>query len=122
MHDVTARFQPGRLVDGDTVYAAVVELGYGVTLYPGKGEDGVTEYRFLRVDTPESNRKQTKEAGIAAKEFTANWLVEHLHGGDWLYVTTKRRDSFGRWLAEINCSEGHNISDDLLSSGHAVPL
>ncbi len=118
-HDVTARFKPGRLVDGDTLYAAIVDLGYGVST-GAIAED--VEYRFLRVNTPESNRKATRDAGLAAKAFTADWLKTHLHTGDWLYATTKRRDNFGRWLAEITCTEGHNLSDDLITAGHSAPI
>lgn len=104
-------FVPGRVIDGDTIADVVVDLGYHTRAFN-------IEYRVARINTPERHRPTLNE-GNAAKAFTEDWLTIHArHGG--LFATTTKTDSFGRYLAEINCGQGHNLSDDLLSSGQAV--
>ena len=112
--DYERRFALGRVIDGDTIVAGDVDLGYHATITS-------IEYRLLRINCPESNKKATMAAGLAAKVFTTAWLAEHVTHGGTLYATTQRTDSFGRYLAEITCGTGHNLSDALLASGHAVP-
>jgi endonuclease YncB( thermonuclease family) len=107
----TRRFLYGRVIDGDTITEVNVDLGYHTQ------SAGIT-YRIARINTPERH-KPTLEAGNQAKEYTITWLLDHeQHGG--LYATTTRTDDFGRYLAEIECGAGHNLSDDLLTSGNAV--
>jgi endonuclease YncB( thermonuclease family) len=111
MDDYTRAFTPDRAIDGDTIVVADVDLGYRVH------EHGI-QYRLARINCPERH-KPTLDAGNAAKAYTEAWLLEHAaHGG--LYATTTQTDSFGRYLAEIECAAGHNLSDDLLTSGNAV--
>lgn len=105
----------GRVIDGDTIVAADVDLGYRVHRHD-------VTYRVLGVDCPEVHGA-TKQAGLEAREFTSLWLVEHrsFHGG--LMAWSVKEDSFGRWLAEIYCVQGeHSLSVDLLRSGHAAPF
>src|SRR4029077_15525674 len=92
-------------------------------------DDNPIRYRIRRVDTPETHGP-TKAAGLVAAEYTRNWITEHLTHGDGTsliaethkYPGKSLTDSFGRYLAEIYCAAGHNLSDDLLSSGNAVPF
>lgn len=117
-HTVTSRFKVGRVIDGDTITSQAIDVGFHIQTTAD------IEFRFLRCNAPESNRPATKVAGLAAKEYTLAWLMEHAdHDPDgWLWATTTKTDSFGRYLAEIACTEGHNLSDALLSSGNAVPF
>jgi endonuclease YncB( thermonuclease family) len=113
----TRRFTVARVIDGDTLVAGVIDLGYHTAATPG------VEYRFLRVNCPETNRPASRPAGLVAKAFTVDWIAQHAaHDPEgWLYATSQKTDSFGRYLAEIECAAGHNLSDALLISGNAVP-
>jgi len=118
MDNYERRFRPGRIIDGDTIVTDLVDLGYHQAAYSG------VEYRLLRINCPETNRPASRAAGLVAKAFTAAWVTEHA-GHDpagWLYATTRKTDSFGRYLAEVACAAGHNLSDALLASGNAVPF
>lgn len=100
-----------RVIDGDTLIADDVDLGYHVHV------SGI-EYRILHVDTPE-RRKPTLAAGNVAKAYTEDWCTLHArHGG--LFAQTVKTDSFGRYLATIRCGEDHDLGSALLSSGNAV--
>lgn len=120
------RFKVKYAVDGDTVRAALVDFGYGFMFVTN--EENQIDYRLRRVNCPESNRPESKEAGLAAKDYTIKWLLEHQDDKGYLYADTtpdkpggKIKDSFGRYLAEITDALGNNLSDALLTSGHAVP-
>jgi endonuclease YncB( thermonuclease family) len=107
-------FTPERVLDGDTIYASAVDLDYHVGIH------GIT-YRIARVNAPEMGTMTgpTRAAANAAKTYTEQWLIEHAaHGG--LFAESTQTDDWRRYLAEIECGLGHNLSDDLLSSGHAV--
>jgi endonuclease YncB( thermonuclease family) len=110
------RFKVERLKDGDTLVVQAIDLGYHVQTTAG------IEYRILRANAPETNRAASRKAGTKATEYTRSWLTEHAaHDPEgWLWASTTKTDSFGRYLAEITCSQGHNLSDDLLASGNAV--
>jgi endonuclease YncB( thermonuclease family) len=107
----TRGFLYGRVIDGDTIADVRVDLGYHT-------QAAGIEYRVARINSPERH-KPTLDAGNTAKEYTETWLFNH-QDHDGLYATTTQTDSFGRYLAEIECAQGHNLSDDLLSSGNAV--
>jgi endonuclease YncB( thermonuclease family) len=112
--DYVRAFTLGRIIDGDTITAATVDLGYHVRITN-------IEYRLLRINCPESNHAATRAAGLSATSYTTAWLAVHtLCGG--LLARTVKTDSFGRYLAEVTCTQGHNLSDALLGSGNAVPF
>lgn len=111
MDDYTRAFLYGRVIDGDTIADVRVDLGYHT-------QAAGIEYRLARINCPERH-KPTLDAGNQAREYTTAWLFTHQeHNG--LHATTTQTDSFGRYLAEIECGAGHNLSDDLLTSGNAV--
>ena len=114
MDDFQRRIAVARVVDGDTLEARV-DLGYHCWL------DGVS-YRLARVNAPEMGKATgpTRAAAVAATTFTTTWLTEHA-GHEGLYSTSSKSDDWRRYLAEITCGAGHNLSDDLLVTGHAVP-
>jgi endonuclease YncB( thermonuclease family) len=100
-----------RIIDADTLVADV-DLGMrqwfcGVQL------------RLLRINAPEVHGPSAP-AEHAATAYTDDWL--HIHNGHGrMYGRTELTDSFGRYLAEVTCGGcGHNLSDDLLTSGNAV--
>lgn len=100
-----------RVVDGDTLIADDVDLGYHVHL------SGI-EYRILHINTPE-RKKETRAAGDAATAYTEDWCTLHAkHGG--LFARTEKTDSFGRYLATVRCGKDHDLGGALLSSGNAV--
>ncbi len=104
-------FSPDHCIDGDTIVAVSADLGYHV-------EATDITYRVARINCPEKSGA-TKPAGLAAKAYTEQWLIEHMpHGG--LFAESTKTDDWRRYLAEITCGQGHNLSDDLLTSGHAV--
>lgn len=99
--------------DGDT-FTATVDLGYHVLARS-------VIFRIARVNAPEMGRKDgpTREAALAARDWTATWLVTHReHGG--LFVRSTATDNWQRYLAEVFCGQEHNLSDGLLASGNAV--
>lgn len=103
-------FRVTKVVDGDTIEADV-DLGYHI-------HEIDVSYRVARINAPEK-RGPTKAAGLVAKAFTEDWLTVHAqHGG--LFATSTKTDDWRRWLAEITCADGHNLSDDMLAAGQAV--
>ena len=101
---VTGR--PGHVVDGDT-FDAELDIWLGLV--------AVERVRVLGVNTPEL-KGSTKVAGLAAKQFTADWLS---HGP--VEIQACRRDAFGRILGRVNRG-GDYLADALLATGHAVPF
>lgn len=106
-----------RVIDGDTLRLHV-DLGWNVA-----SDHNV---RLLRVNAPEM-KLATKAAGLASKIFVEGWLMEHAGHMPaptaWpFYIQSEKDDAFGRYLCEVYCGEGHNLSADLLSEGFAVPF
>ncbi len=109
-----------RVVDGDTLDVNI-DLGFSMTLVGPR-------LRLLRVNTPETKGK-TREAGMRAKAFTADWLKSHSN----LLIRSRKvepghavKDSFVRILVEVfgNNEYGEQVclNSALLDSGHAVPF
>jgi endonuclease YncB( thermonuclease family) len=104
-----------RVIDGDTIMVTAV-----IWLAPDGRPLAMPErVRLLGVNTPESNKKPTQEAGLAAKAFTQAWLAARPVST--LVLTICGRDSFGRALAHIEAPDG-TLSAALLASGHGVPF
>lgn len=101
-----------RVVDGDTID---VWIDAGFHGYRRE------RLRLLGVNAPEMHGA-SKTAGDAAKAYVDGWLLGL--PGDWpLIVQTEKSDVFGRFLAQCwRVMDGANLSDDLLSSGNAVPF
>lgn len=108
--DYTRAIRATRVIDGDT-FVADADLGYHTTAA------GLT-FRVARINAPET-RGPSKDAGIAARVWVMSWLALHnSHAG--LFATSYKTDDWRRYIAEITCSEGHNLSDDMLAAGQAV--
>lgn len=105
-----------RIIDGDTVVLDL-DLGWGV-------HRPLERCRLARVNCPELKTDgQPNEPGLAAMEFTAEWLRDRVKG-TWLPLTfvSRRLDNYGRPLGEIIRADKRNLGDDLLAAGHAVPM
>jgi len=112
------RLRPVRTIDGDTLQG-VVDLGYYTYVEH--------RLRLLGVDTPElhSSNPDERIRAQAARDFVDAWLIAH--GAEakdvrWPFrVRSEKADSFGRFLAYIECDGGHSLGDALLDNGLAVP-
>jgi endonuclease YncB( thermonuclease family) len=98
---------PISVTDGDTFSARV-------RVWPGLVAEETV--RVLGVNAPE-RKGATREAGDAARAFTASWLHEaeiRLH--------TCERDAFGRLLATVTRKhDGANLATDLMGGDYAQP-
>ena len=93
-----------RWVDGDTLLC-LIDLGF----YTHKEE----RLRLARIDTPEL-RGSEKEDGKRVKA-----LVTELYPKDTeIYIHSKKKDKYGRFIAEIYHEE-KNINQWLIDSGNA---
>jgi endonuclease YncB( thermonuclease family) len=102
-------------VDGDTVDAT---LDVGANDYPYRtlrflaDIDGV----LVGIDAPEKNRRETREAGLAAMA----WTVAQVPLGAQVLVTTEPDpDSFGRYLAVVRLRDGRDLGAAMVDAGHA---
>ncbi len=114
-----------RVLDGDTADLEL-DLGFGMRL--AQTPDKRNRFRLYGVDCPETNRAETREAGLAAKAYTNAWMADaevgaELGGWAWpLRVEVIGFDNFGRILCRVwRVSDGRQLNADLLASGHAVP-
>lgn len=96
------------VVDGDTL-DALVDLGFNQFSYQ--------TIRLAGIDAPEKNRAATKEAGLAAKRFLEGLVPV---GTQVVLVTEPDPDSFGRYIAIVDRSDGVEINQALVDAGHAV--
>lgn len=107
-----------RVVDGDTVRLHI-DLGFNVCV-----DHNV---RLLRVNAPEM-KSPTAAAGLASKIYVEGWVVDHaLHAvklpTDWPFtIRSEKADVYGRYLVDLWCGQGHNLSEDLVRDGYAVPF
>jgi micrococcal nuclease len=96
-------------VDGDTIDVNI-DLGFNLSSQN-------TRIRLLHINTPEKNRKSSKKAGLEAKAF----LEEQILNKE-IYVHSTKWDHFGRVLADVWTLEGQSINTLLIEKGYAVAL
>ncbi len=97
------------IVDGDT---------FRVLLSVGLNDYAFRTIRILGIDTPETNRAESREAGLAAKAR----LTELIPPGEPVLLHTKPDpDSFGRYLATVRTEAELDIGAVMLREGFAVP-
>lgn len=93
-----------RWVDGDTLLC-LIDLGF----YTHKEE----RLRLARIDTPELRGKEKEEGkrvkALVTEKFPPDTIVQ---------VHSKKRDNYGRFIAEIYF-EGESINQWLIDSGNA---
>jgi micrococcal nuclease len=93
-----------RWVDGDTLLC-LIDLGF----YTHKEE----RLRLARIDTPDL-RGPEKERGKEVKRI----VTERYPVGTVLLVESKKRDNYGRFIAEL-WHQDESINQWLLDNGHA---
>jgi len=100
-----------KVVDGDT-FDIVIDLGFDV-LKKGR-------VRLYGVNTPESRTSniEEKKLGLAAKEFTDQWLTK---AGKYVKIETviDKNEKYGRVLAKVWDSEGNCLNTDIITAGLA---
>lgn len=90
--------------DGDTLYIDVQMMG---TLWLVGEKMRVSGVNCPEMSTPE---------GLAAKQFTADWIAKHKYTLDLKPI----RDKYGRLLGDLYSVDGEKLSAALLASGNAV--
>lgn len=98
------------IYDGDTVWLEV-DLGFGHSFRLGP-------CRLFGIDTPEVNRRASRAAGIAARDFVRSKL-EPL---DWFRIQSEKdtKGKYGRYLVRIYLPDGSCLNDVLVATGHAI--
>ena len=90
-----------RVVDGDTLIA-VIDCGFGHETAP-------LRLRLRGIDTPELRFK----AGARARDY----VIEVLSEVEFAVVTTRKTDTYGRWLADITYLPGEADPQLVLEQG-----
>jgi len=103
-----------RVIDGDTVDLDV-DLGMGVWRKK-------LRVRLLGINAPETNRRASRNAGIAAKNYLKLKLGPP---GTQLMIRTHKDKTgkYGRYLAEIwsmDVDETVSVNEMMVQAGHAV--
>jgi micrococcal nuclease len=100
-----------RVVDGDT-FDIIIDLGFD-TLKKGR-------VRLYGVNTPESRTKnlEEKKMGLAAKEFTDQWLTSSGHKVK-IETIINKNEKYGRVLAKVWNDAGACLNDDIIAAGLA---
>ena len=100
-----------KVIDGDT-FDILIDLGFD-TFRKGR-------VRLYGVNTPESRTKnvEEKQKGLAAKEFTDQWITA---AGHKIKVETilDKNEKYGRILAKVWNEEGKCLNQDIVASGLA---
>lgn len=100
-----------KVVDGDT-FDIIIDLGFDV-LKKGR-------VRLYGVNTPESRTSnlEEKQKGLAAKEFTDQWLAK---AGKWVKIETiiDKNEKYGRVLAKVWDNNGNCLNTDIIAAGLA---
>lgn len=98
------------IYDGDTVWLRV-DLGFGHFFDLGP-------CRLFGLDTPEVNRKASREAGVSARDFVREKL-EPLESFR-IRSVKPTKGKYGRYLVRIYLPDGSCLNDVLIATGHAV--
>jgi micrococcal nuclease len=88
------------VVDGDTIDCEV-RLGFDVKTEP-------IRFRLIGINTPEVHG-ETKEEGEDAADFVREWLE-----GEKVVIVSHKKDSFGRWLADVYI-DGQHVNKTLVN-------
>jgi micrococcal nuclease len=100
-----------RIVDGDT-FDVLIDLGFD-TFRKGR-------VRLYGVNTPESRTKnlEEKKLGLAAKEFTDQWISAAGHKVK-IETILDKNEKYGRILARVWDEAGACLNTDIVASGLA---
>lgn len=100
-----------KVVDGDT-FDIIIDLGFDV-LKKGR-------VRLYGVNTPESRTSnvEEKKMGLAAKEFTDQWITAAGHKVK-IETIIDKNEKYGRVLARVWNESGACLNTDIVASGLA---
>jgi micrococcal nuclease len=100
-----------KVVDGDT-FDIIIDLGFD-TLKKGR-------VRLYGVNTPESRTSnlEEKQKGLAAKEFTDQWLTKANHKVK-IETIIDKNEKYGRILARVWDESGNCLNNDIIAAGLA---
>jgi len=100
-----------KVVDGDT-FDIVIDLGFDV-LKKGR-------VRLYGINTPESRTSnlEEKQKGLAAKEFTDQWLNKAGHKVK-IETIIDKNEKYGRVLARVWDQDGNCLNADIVAAGLA---
>ena len=100
-----------KVVDGDT-FDIVIDLGFDV-LKKGR-------VRLYGINTPESRTSnlEEKQKGLAAKEFTDQWLNKAGHKVK-IETIIDKNEKYGRVLARVWDQDGNCLNTDIVAAGLA---
>jgi len=100
-----------KVVDGDT-FDIIIDLGFDI-LKKGR-------VRLYGVNTPESRTAniEEKKMGLAAKEFTDQWLTAANHKVK-IETIIDKNEKYGRILAKVYNESGACLNTDIVASGLA---
>lgn len=100
-----------KVVDGDT-FDILIDLGFD-TFRKGR-------VRLYGINTPESRTKDLaeKQMGLAAKEFTEQWLSKSSNKVK-IETIIDKNEKYGRILAKVWNSEGQCLNVEIVESGLA---
>ena len=100
-----------KIIDGDT-FDIIIDLGFD-TLRKGR-------VRLYGVNTPESRTAnlEEKKMGLAAKEFTDQWITA---AGHKIKIETilDKNEKYGRILARVWNETGESLNEAIVKSGLA---
>lgn len=101
-----------RIVDGDTIIAEVTrDLGFGGrTIFEVK-------LRLNRINAAKESSAAGHAAEVALGLLLAGQVLDMTTVGPYKYGTD---ESPGEWMVEITLPDGRNVSDALVTMGHAV--
>lgn len=117
------------IVDGDTIDVDII-WDVGFERRAGQKQ----RLRFARIDTPETNRREQKEAGDAAEAYVRSLLHERsdpdeLTGlsqiGSIIAFESYKDDGLSRYVADIwldptDIGTDDTLNDHLVDAGHAI--
>lgn len=101
-----------KIVDGDT-FKINIDLGFEVHLGP-------KSVRLYGVNTPESRTTnlEEKKMGLAAKEFTDQWITAAGHKVK-IETILDKNEKYGRILARVWNEAGACLNTDIVAAGLA---
>ncbi len=102
-----------RVVDGDTVHAAV-NLGFRVAM--------TLPVRLTGVWVPELFTGDLRDRGRAARDYVEVWVQEHqLPSPQYpLLFACSGHQSFNRWLGSIRTHADVDLASSIITSGHGT--
>lgn len=109
----------GRHIDGDTLVAEVLSLGWGIHLRPlSPTKPGPCAIRVLH---PSAEPYDAPERGTTAGRAALAYVRTLLPVGNTVAIESYGFDDFGRTLASITLPDGRDLAHAMTAAGHTKP-